>query len=526
VLGAAVVIAVAMMLGAAPVRGSVIPQDAEPMAQPERLTLDDAIRLAIDNNPEYQRTRNDLGPAEWGVREAYGRLLPSANISSSARYTEAGVQRIGTLDFGQQSTDWFTSNYSLGVNWSIDGRTIFGIGSARARRLATDARIQASRFDLESTVTLRYMAALRARDGVDVARREHERARENFEIVRTRVEAGTAAGTEGKQAEIDLGRAEVALIRAEQALVNEKLLLAEQIGVTMAGEFELVGDLTVFDPAWSLEALVESALARNPSLRALDMEASASRARVRQERSSYFPRISVSAGWGGNTREALNDQFLVDQAEANAHASLQNCQRWQLIQNAVGQPLPGLEISDGCGSGTITAAQRASILESNDVFPFDFTQNPFSMGLTVSIPLFEGFSRQRQVEEAQAAERDARHGRRAEELRLRTAVTRAYNALTSAHRVVRIEQTNRELAAERLELARQRYRIGAYAAQGGLGGARTAGSTFLELLDAQSSMTTAERDHLDAVYDFHLALAQLEAATGRRLRDDSATTDE
>jgi outer membrane protein len=180
----------------------------------------------------------------------------------------------------------------------------------------------------------------------------------------------------------------------------------------------------------------------------------------------------------------------------------------------VGQPLPGLDFSDGCGTGELTQDQREQVLASNDVFPFDFTKNPLSLSLSVSIPVFNGFTRQLQLERAEAAADDAKQARRAEELRLRTAVTQAYSDLVAAHEVVQIEERNRDLAEERLEMAQQRYAIGAGPSQQ----SGVVGSTFLELLDALASVSTAERDYLDATYDFHLALAQLEAATGRSLR--------
>ena len=80
-------------------------------------------------------------------------------------------------------------------------------------------------------------------------------------------------------------------------------------------------------------------------------------------------------------------------------------------------------------------------------------------------------------------------------------------AITTATTVVEIERRNVEVATEQLELARERYRLGA--------------APFLELLDAEDSMAQAERDHLNALYRFHGAIWALEAATGARLRPES-----
>jgi outer membrane protein TolC len=186
------------LLAAAP----VAPQEAG-----RQLTLEQAIDLAERNNPAYLAAANDQSAANWSVREAYSNLLPNAGVSGGLTYTRPGVQRIGTQVSEALGTDYLSSRYSLGFNWGLDGNTIFGLSSARANADATDARIDQARFQLESAVTLQYMAALRARDQLEVERRRLDRAKSNLELVQTRVDAGAAAGWEGKQAEVDLGRA-------------------------------------------------------------------------------------------------------------------------------------------------------------------------------------------------------------------------------------------------------------------------------------------------------------------------------
>jgi outer membrane protein len=478
-----------------------------PDARP--LSLEEAVRMAKRNNPEFLTRANDQAAADWGVRAAYGSLVPSASASSTLGYTEAGVQNFGTVDLGVQSTDWFSSSYRLGVNWQLDGETFFGVSSARANQEATQAGIRAAEFDLESTVTLQYMTALRARDAVDVARDQFDRARQNSEIVRTRVASGMVAATEGRQAEVDLGRAEVALLQAERLYRAEKLRLMEQMGVPMSGEVELVSSFEIFAPRWTEEQLLSAALERHPSLRSARARTAASRAQARQARSSYFPSVRMGVNLAGFTNQALNEDFLLDNARASVEGALASCRQLHEISAGLSTPLSGLP---DCSAAryVFDESDRQAILARNDVFPFNFTKSPMNMSLTVSLPVFQGFSRQLDVERAEAAARDADHARRAEELRLRTAVTQWLDNLELAHRQVEIETRNRELAEQRLTEARQRYQAG--------------NTSVLELMDAQTSLSTAERDYLDAVYSFHHSLVALEAATGRSLRPAATTS--
>jgi outer membrane protein len=420
------------------------------------------------------------------------------------RWTDAGTVNYGNFNF--ESSSQLVSYYGLNLNYSLSGTEVFGLSSAKADNRAVNARIRSDRFNLESAVTQQYLAALRARDGVRVSEQQFERAEENHELVSNRVRVGAALSTDGKQAEVDMGRAEVALIRALNLLRTEKSRLMEQMGVLLDQDVELTSEFELFEPRWSREELVSRALDGHPRLRSFQAQQEARKADVRQAGSSYFPRLSASAQWAGFAQEFGNPNFLLAQERASAQSQMSQCQLFNQISAGLSEPLDGFP--QDCGQYRLTARDERRLLESNDVFPFDFTSQPLQLTFTLSVPIFNGFTRERQLEQAQVALADARENHRAEELRLRTAVNQAYDDLMTAHDVVEIEERNRQVAQEQLDLARERYRLGA--------------ASFLELQDAEISLATAERDYLNAVYDFHNALSALETAVGTRLLEDAA----
>lgn len=474
---------------------------------PRRLTLDETLELARLNNPTFLIRRNDEAEADWAVREAYGALLPAASANAGAQWVDAGTQRFGIFtgdDIGAGTTDYYLSDYSLNLNYGLSAQTFAGISRAKADRNATAAGIRAAQFTLESAVTQQYLAALRARDQVRLTQQQLERARENHELVSARVRVGAVVATDGKQAEVEAGRAEVALVQAENLLRAEKHRLMEQIGIVLDAGIELASEFEVFEPTWPREDLVARALDANPRLRSFRATENARGAGVWEARSSYMPSLFLSASWSGFTREIGDETFLLGQARSSVANQRDNCLLMNQISSGLASPLEGFP--QDCSTLVLTPSDEQRLLSSNRAFPFDFTEQPLSLRLTVSVPIFQGFSRQRQVEQARNLARDAQENRRAEELRLRTAVNTAYDDLMTQSRVVQIETRNREVATEQLELARERYRLGA--------------ANFLELLEAQSSLAQAERDYLNAVYDFHNALSALEAAVGERLLVD------
>lgn len=470
---------------------------------PSELTLEEAIVLAKSNNPTFLSTQNDQASASWMVREAFAQFVPSVTTQASGTWMDAGAQRFGTIVFEDQITDWAFSSYNINLGMTIDGNTIFGIGNARANSRATEARISAAEFDLESRVGLQYMTVLRAIDGVDVSQRQLDRARQNLQIVETRVATGAAAGTEGKQAEVDLGRAEVGLIQAQRDLRQARLLLSEQIGVSLPSDVRLLSEFEVFEPSYDLDELLRVSTEEHPSLRSFRAQESSTRAAARQASTSqYLPSLRLSASLSGQAQQALNEDYVLNQAQSRADSRMSNCEFNHILNNGLVGGLPGFTNPD-CSQFVLDDVSRADALGANRAFPFNFTSNPMRASLTVSLPIFTGFTRERQISQANNMAEDAEHNRRAEELRLRTMVTNAYDNLVSQYQVVQAEARNRTLSEEQLLLQQRRYALGA--------------ADLLFLMDAQTTMTTADQAYLNAVYEFHYSLIVLEAAVGRSL---------
>jgi len=120
------------------------------------------------------------------------------------------------------------------------------------------------------------------------------------------------------------------------------------------------------------------------------------------------------------------------------------------------------------------------------------------------LPIFTNFSREQRVSEARAQHGNLEEAVRARGLAVQTEVSQAFLTLQTAFRTVGLQDTNRSAAREQLQLATERYRVGS--------------GTFFELLDAQVASLRAESDAVNATYDYHKALALLEAAVGRSLR--------
>jgi outer membrane protein len=222
---------------------------------------------------------------------------------------------------------------------------------------------------------------------------------------------------------------------------------------------------------------------------------------VSSARGSYFPSLSISSGWSGFTREASSTDFQIAQAQSQVAGTISQCVTTNDLYSRLDPPLPPLD----CSRFRFTDAQRSAIVAQNDQFPFGFVSSPPTVSLQVSLPIFTGLSRQRNLEAARLQRDDLVEQVREQELALEADIAIGIATVRTAYESALLEERNRELAQQQLDFARERYQVGEI--------------TFVELVDAQTVLEQAEADRLAAVYAYHDLVTALEALVGTSLRD-------
>src|SRR5438309_976726 len=468
---------------------------------PANLSLADAGTLARANNPLYRQAINDRGPAAWGVRSAWSTLLvPSVSASGGIGYAGPGQQTLLTSNFSQSGST-VSSSYSLGLDWTLSGQTLTQPGLRKAQLSAADADVAGAETNLVTSVTQQYLTVLQARDNAEVARQQLQHDEQFQKLAQARYEVGRASLIDVRQAQVARGTAEVVLLRARTAVQVEKLRLFQQIGVSAPvdlGTVQLTDTFSVQTPGWQLTDLLGMAEQQNPSLKALRERERAAGWGVKAASSSWGPSVSLSAGWSGFTQKLSDVNPTIGAIRQSAQADSVACAYENSAWLNAGQtPV-------NCALLTNTAAQEQAFRDLNGRYPFHFTPQPFQARLTVSIPLWGNFHQPLLVSQAKAQQQDLQESVRARGLQVETDVSQAYLTLETAFQTIAIQDTNRTAAREQLQLATERYRVGS--------------GTFFELLDAQVAGLRAETDYINAVYDYHKAVAALEAAVGKPLR--------
>jgi hypothetical protein len=127
----------------------------------------------------------------------------------------------------------------------------------------------------------------------------------------------------------------------------------------------------------------------------------------------------------------------------------------------------------------------------------------WSLGVGISIPIFDGFQRQATVDRARAQETTARAQLADAKLAVSSQLESALGTLQLDSSRIALDEEAVNASQEDLRVQQARYQAGA--------------STMLDLLTSQQSLVKAQTDLVAARYDYQVARAQLEAIAGRDL---------
>lgn len=496
----------------------------QPTAVPPRpapkatLTLADAVAQARSRSPAYRQILNDAGPAKVAVRSAYGRLLPSVDVGGSLGYVGSGSSTFGGETFRQVSPS-LTSGYGISLAVNLSGANLTGPGTQKANQRTVEQDIETATITLYYDVTVQYLIALQAAAQTEVARQQVQRNSEFLALAQARQNVGQATLLDVRQSQVTEGRSRVDLLVAQQTENEAKLELLRRMGVELpmpVTELALTDSFPVTQPGFDIAALMSSAMTDNPTLRSLRSREDASVWSVKSAKSQYLPTLDFSAGWQGFTQELTNTDLLLGGRLANSKLNAATCD----FQNALIGSLPGGGVPGYPNGGQIPDCKtfsgldatgdallpevESTLLARNNVFPFQFSNQPFQAQVRISLPIFAGFDRNLQVARANAARDDASEAVRGRELQVRTDVQARYLGLNAAFQAIGVQSANQAAARDQLDLAQTRFRLGSGSA--------------LEVTDAQTAVTRAEADYVNAVYAYQRAIVGLEFAVGRRLR--------
>ena len=309
------------------------------LAAGETLTLDDAVRVALERNAGLRATSAQIEVAESQAKAARAGFSPQLNARYTVRRSNNPLDSLAdklntrsinpATDFTADALnhpDYTTLHATeIGVQWPLytGGRSVAEFGAARAQVRAAEGERERARERVIYDTTLAYRGVQAAQAGLTIADEAaaaaERHARTTARLLRDRrIVASDKLTAEVNLSLVEANRAQ-AHTRRETALdaLRRALGLAHDAPLAVMN-WDAEPVLPVMPPLTELE---QQALAQRADLRAEEHRLRAARAGVRAARAAFKPQLSIGAA-----RTWYDDSFNLD----NASNSVMGQVQWNL----------------------------------------------------------------------------------------------------------------------------------------------------------------------------------------------------
>lgn len=428
--------------------GISVPQSA--------LTLNDAVRTALDNSISVSSLKKNLQIQELSTSSAKGKLYPDLNLS--AGWTRNNTFSDGTVRFENgvpiiiPKQDTWINNFRLGLSTQVtvfDGfknysQVDYQKESEKSVRISLDKEMN----DIAFTVSTAYFDVIKKERIVEANEQNLQDSRNQLDRINEFLNVGKRTIADVYRQDVQVAQNELALERSKNELNKSKIDLLRTMNDNLDRQIAVSDESIRADLS---DAEIQLALQRYSNSELLYNQAI-------QKRFDY--------------KAGLQDVRV-------------SRQLYEIDQKSVFWP-------------SILGFANYSLSSSNIG---DITKSrTFNFGFSLNYPLFQGFNLSNKAQSSEIVVKQKEDVLRTLELQIKSEIRKAYLDLETQFKQIEILKRNIRSAEQDKILSEENYRLG-------LG-------ILLDVQTASTKLNLLQIDLINAYYDFLLAEKQLQYYTG------------
>ncbi|GAA4023872.1 TolC family protein [Flavobacterium cheonhonense] len=277
------------------------------MQAQELLPLEDAVKIALENNYDIKLAKNELKIDELnnsignaGMLPTINALVTDNNSITNTKQTQAdGSER--TLDGARN----MNLTYGVGLDWTVfDGLRMF----ARKEQLNIlqkqgEAELKLAILTKISEVYLNYFDLVQQQQQLAAIDTAIVISQERVTTAQNRFSIGKASKLEVLNAQVDLNTDKSLQLKQLETLKNAKIRLNEILARDVQTEFVVANEISV-DEQLKYDELKSAAENQNPQLQAQMLTKNSAEQQLKQVKSGRYPTIRITSGYNFTRSEA------------------------------------------------------------------------------------------------------------------------------------------------------------------------------------------------------------------------------
>lgn len=369
----------------------------------EVLTLETAIKIALENNYEIKIAKNNVIISETNVTIGNAGMLPTATASivdNNSIQNSSQTRQDGTsTSLNNAKNNSLTYGVSLG--WTIfDGLRMFAKhDQLKELQKLGDAQFKSTLLNKVGQVNSAYFDLVQQQQQLAALDTTIVISKQRLNLAQNRFSIGKASKLEVLNAQVDLNSDQVALLRQKEAYANAKIMLNQYLARDSKIDFKVV-DVVSVDKELVLADLLELAQKQNPVLEAQVLNKRISELQLKQVKANRYPTVKLSSGY--NFSESNSSLGFTSQTSAKG----------------------------------------------------------FNYGFSASLNLFDGFNQNRNEKIAKLDIENTQILIEQQKMILNTQLSTAYQTYLTNLELIVLEENNAEIAQQNLNITLDKFNIG------------------------------------------------------------------
>lgn len=406
---------------------------------PQRITLQEAVNIALENNYALKQAENNLDLADGRITSEYADFLPS--LSASTGYSKTTGQQFiaDILAFDDRTSAGASGRIGANIEIFNGFENILSLRQSEHNKVSMKERVKRAKETVIFNTARAYLTVLVNIELVDIARDNLETSQKVLNQTKAQVEVGSRPVVDQYNQESIVASNELSVIQQENALRLSRVQLIRQLQVDPLTEYELVTpdidleNISATPEGLQLGMLIDEALTNRSDIKSEEASIASQKLQLQMTKFNLLPTISAS----GSISTRWTDQYF----------------------------LPDATFSD------------------------QFFDQQVNKGFSVSLnfPLFQNWNRMYNIQSSKVQLKNAQLSLENSKLGVVQEVTQAFNDFTNYRKELESAGKSQLASGKAFETAQERYNVGA--------------STLIELSEAQSTYVSAQSQYLRAQYN-------------------------
>lgn len=271
------------------------------LAQEKKWTLDECIDYAKSNNITIQKSTLTQQQNAYSLEQSKAAKLPSVSGSASTSFSYAKETETENNNFTDRAAN-NTTSFAVNANMTLfNGFKLKNqVKQAKVELESSEYSTQAQEEDIQLSILNAYLEILYAKENIKNSQQQIEATTKELELAKERMDIGVISKSDYLQIKSELASEKSTLAAYQSTLTVDRLTLMQLLEMPATDDFD-IADPSIEEQLLSVgkaasDDVYQQAIATKAEVKQAELNIESSKYDIDIAKASYYPTVSLNAG--------------------------------------------------------------------------------------------------------------------------------------------------------------------------------------------------------------------------------------